>query len=68
MKLLLKRCHICHDWFSPLRSHCPCCGASEVSPGVHVAVVSQRLLPIASGLNRYYFNRNALSIAQELAK
>lgn len=68
MKLLLKRCPICHDWFSPKRSHCPNCGAAEIAAGVHVAVVSNRLLPIASGLNRYYFNRNALSIAQELAK
>lgn len=68
MKLKLIRCHICHDWFSPLRSHCPNCGAAEVAPGTFVSVVSQRVLPIASALSRYHFNRNALMIAQELSK
>lgn len=68
MKCKLVRCQICHDWFSPLRSHCPNCGAAEIAPGAFVAVVSQRVLPIANGLNRYHFNRNALLIAQELSK
>ena len=36
MKLKLIRCSICHDWFSPFRSHCPNCGASEIAKGVYV--------------------------------
>lgn len=69
MKLKLVRCHICHDWFSPLRSHCPNCGASEIVAGTFVAVSNDgKLQLIASGLNRYHFNRNALMIAQELSK
>ena len=70
MKLKLVRCHICYDWFSPLRSHCPNCGAAEVAPNVHIDAgnSSRPGILFASGLNRYHFNRNALSIAQELAK
>ena len=30
MKLLLTKCGICHDWYSPKRSHCPSCCAARV--------------------------------------
>lgn len=35
MKLLLRRCGICHDWYSPRRAHCGNCGASEVKINPH---------------------------------
>lgn len=70
MKLLLKKCPICYDWFSPFRSHCPNCGAAEIAENVHVdaGCYSRPGILIASGLNRYYFNRNALEIARELSR
>ncbi len=66
MKAKLIRCHICHDWFSPLRSHCPNCGASEIAPMTFVSVSNDGLLkPMASGLERLPY---ALELALRIAK
>lgn len=31
MKIRLMKCQICADWYSPLRYHCPNCGATRIT-------------------------------------
>jgi len=72
MKVKLTRCFICHEWYSPLRSHCPQCGAAPIHVGprtvmyVDAGNFSRPGIEIVRGLPVYNFKAHALQIAQEL--
>lgn len=69
MKAKLVRCRFCKDWFSPLRSHCPNCGAAEVAKGVYMSVNNNgRLLPFGNGLEEMRAAEHVLELAGRMAK
>jgi hypothetical protein len=72
MRLLLTKCQICFDWYSPRRSHCPCCGAARIRisqrENIHInpANESRPGIHIVNGFSHYHFSENALEIAKIL--
>lgn len=79
MRAKLVKCQICHDWYSPFRSHCPNCGAGKltvshtlagkvITEDVHVNAgnTSRPGIQIVPGFSRLYFSQHAVEICRIL--